>query len=152
MVMDYVKDTNNLYNYNVWSCTEYNNNTEGFDKSSDNVQLIPSNDFSSIGENSLKITCAQANEFMELQKITGLTEGKIFTISLVIYNPSVSVRCRLKSDNNSNITTITVPSSDISKNVSVTGVIPVSYGNMGLRMFIDGIGSVYVDNIISTVS
>jgi len=146
-----VKDTNNLYNYNVWSCTEYNNNTDDFDKT-ENIQLIPSNDFSSIGENSLKITCAQANEFMELQKITGLTEGKTFTISLVMYNPTVSVRCRLKSDNNSNITTITVPPSDNSKHVSVTGVIPVNYGNMGLRMFIDGIGSVYVDNIISTVS
>lgn len=146
-----MKDTNNLYNYNVWSCTEYNNNTDDFDKT-ENIQLIPSNDFSSIGENSLKITCAQANEFMELQKITGLTEGKTFTISLVMYNPTVSVRCRLKSDNNSNITTITVPPSDNSKHVSVTGVIPVNYGNMGLRMFIDGIGSVYVDNIISTVS
>lgn len=146
-----MKDTNNLYNYNVWSCTEYNNNTDDFDKT-DNIQLIPSNDFSSIGENSLKITCAQANEFMELQKITGLTDGKTFTISLVMYNPTVSVRCRLKSDNNSNITTTTVPPSDNSKKISVTGVIPVNYGNMGLRMFIDGIGSVYVDNIISTVS
>ena len=146
-----MKDNNNLYNYNVWSGTEYNNNTDDFDKTY-NIQLTPSNDFSSIGENSLKITCAQANEFMELQKITGLTEGKTFTISLFMYNPTVSVRCRLKSDNNSNITTITVPPSDNSKHVSVTGVIPVNYGNMGLRMFIDGIGSVYVDNIISTVS
>ena len=146
-----MKDNNNLYNYNVWSGTEYNNNTDDFNKT-DNIQLTPSNDFSSIGENSLKITCVQANEFMELQKITGLTEGKTFTISLVMYNPTVSVRCRLKSDNNSNITTITVPPSDNSKHVSVTGVIPVNYGNMGLRMFIDGIGSVYVDNIISTVS
>lgn len=146
-----MKDTNNLYNYNVWSCTEYNNNTEGFTANT-YVQLTPSNDFASIGENSLKITCTQEYDFIELQKINGLTEGKTFTISLVIHNPTVSVRCRLKSDNNSNITTITVPSSDISKHVSVTGVIPVNYGNMGLRMFIDGIGSVYVDNIISTVS
>lgn len=146
-----MKDTNNLYNYNVWSGTEYNNNIDDFDKT-ENIQLTPSNDFSSIGENSLKITCAQTYDFIELQKITGPTEGKTFTVSLVIYNPDVSVRCRLKSDNNSNITTITVPPSDNSKKVSVAGVIPSNYGNMGLRMYIDGVGSVYIDDVVSTVS
>ena len=39
-----MKDNNNLYNYNVWSGTEYNNNTDDFDKTY-NIQLTPSNDF-----------------------------------------------------------------------------------------------------------
>lgn len=146
-----MKDTANLYNYNAWSGTEYNNNTEGFDKTP-NIQLIPSKDFSSIGENSLKINCKESYEFIELPKINGLTAGATFTVSLVIYNPTTQVRCRLKSDNNSNITTITVSSSDSSKRISVSGVIPSNYGNMGLRMYIDGIGFVFIDDIISTVS
>ena len=146
-----MKDTNNLYDYNVWSCTEYNDNIECFDKTS-NIQLIPTKDFSSIGENSLKINCTSNGDFIELQKITGVTVGKTFTVSLVIYNPTIPVRCRLKSDNNSNITTITVPPSEDSKKVIVAGVIPSNYGGMGLRMFVDGVGSCYIDELISTVS
>ena len=146
-----MKDTNNLYDYNVWSGTEYNENIEGFAASSE-IQLIPSKYFSNIGESSLRVNSLVSGEFVELQRVTSVTVGKTFTVSLIIYNPTVQVRCRLKSDNNSNIITITVPPSENSKRVSVAGVIPSSYGGMGLRIFMDGVGSVYIDDISSTTS
>lgn len=146
-----MKDNNNLSDFNTWSGTEYNNNFEGFDKTQ-HIQLIPSKEWSNIGENSLKIFCTSVADFIETPKFTGLNVGDTFTFSLVIYNPIAQVRCRLKSSNNSNITTITVPPSDNSKKISVTGVIPSNYGYMGLRMFIDGIGSCYIDDICTIVS
>ena len=46
-----MKDTNNLLDYNIWSGTDYNNDITGFNKTP-----TSSNEYSSIGENSLKLT------------------------------------------------------------------------------------------------
>lgn len=46
-----MKDTNNLLDYNIWSGTEYTHDITGFSKTP-----ISSNEYSSIGENSLKLT------------------------------------------------------------------------------------------------
>ena len=46
-----MKDTNNLLDYNIWSGTDYSNDITGFSKTP-----ISSNEYSSIGENSLKLT------------------------------------------------------------------------------------------------
>lgn len=46
-----MKDTNNLLDYNIWSGTEYTHDITGFSKTP-----TSSNEYSSIGENSLKLT------------------------------------------------------------------------------------------------
>lgn len=79
-----MKDINNLYDYNTWSCTEYNNSIEGFDKSTSNIQLIPSNDFSNIGENSLRLNCDSANDFIEIPHLTGLRLSALLTVYVLM--------------------------------------------------------------------
>ena len=51
----FVKDTNNLLDYNVWSGGEYENNTTGLYRINTNTTIISSNEQSHIGEQSFKI-------------------------------------------------------------------------------------------------
>ena len=50
-----MKDTKNLLTHNQWSAGEYENSPEIFEKEP-NITKICSNDYSDIGEQSIKIT------------------------------------------------------------------------------------------------
>ncbi|MCR5026981.1 MAG: hypothetical protein K6A34_06040 [Methanobrevibacter sp.] len=51
----FVKDNNNLLDYNTWSCGEYNNNPEIFNVAPNTIRTV-STEYSNIGESSIRLT------------------------------------------------------------------------------------------------
>ena len=62
-----MKDTNNLFSYNQWTAGEYNNNLNDFTlNNTQQQQNIISNDYSKIGESSLKMISSQTGDYIRI--------------------------------------------------------------------------------------
>ncbi len=146
-----MKDTNNIETYNIWSGTDYNENTTDFTVGS-GANMISSKEWSVIGESSLKIErMGDSSFFSDTSRLTDVTVGKTLTYSCVIYSPNIEVNIRLRGKGN-NLVSVTVPVSNNPTLVSLSAVVPENYDYMFLRFLPASKGSLFVDNIISTLS
>lgn len=141
----FVKDTNNLLEYNQWSGTDYTKDITGI--TSLNNSIIESvNKWSDIGENSFKLTRTD-NSLTTVcrMNITNLTIGSNITLKLTTYNTNSNITIRLMDDNTI-ISDVVVPKSDTSTIVSLSG--DVTNTTLIMRVILSNNNSYcYLDNI-----
>lgn len=146
-----MKDTNNIETYNIWSGTDYNENPSDFTKGS-GIQLNNSKEWSSNGESSLKIErIADSSYHCDTSHFTNVNAGETLTYSCVVYSPNIKVNVRLRG-NGEDLASVSVPVSTKPILISLSASIPEDYGYMCLRFLPTNKGSLFVDNIISTLS
>ncbi len=142
---NFVKDTTNLLDYNIWSGTDYNQNSSGF--TIVRCTAESNNNWSTIGESSLKITTNDSANwsYVDACRLTGAT-GTINT-TLDVYAPKGGINIVLYAG--CNISSVSVPANDIIQKISLSGTLPSSYNYLAIRMFPrDDNVPYYVDNII----
>lgn len=149
-----VKDNNNLLNFNQWSCGEYNNNLNDFTLNTTQQQKnIISNDYSKIGENSLKMISSQTADYIRIWYLTELKNKKITCKLHIKTEETIDILLR-EYDSNNTIISI--------KYTTFTGCGDVSLilnsSNTSNNKFLLQISNVpkdkivYVDDIILTTS
>lgn len=148
-----MKDTNNLLSYNVWSGSEYDGSISGFSKTS-NLTLIPSNEFSIIGECSIKgIRTADSSYYVDIQRLTTLSVGNTVTSTFKVYTSNTAVNVALFSGNQGDISFVTVYASNLVQEISVSGVVPTNSGYIATRIqAYEKNKPFYIDDISLTVS
>ena len=116
-----MKDTNNLLDYNVWSGTDYNNNTNGF--INQQLKLTSSNKFCVIGEQSLEICKDGNNNWCSIDITSVIATGNTYRFSCEVYSPNSNGVITLR-ESGGNVVSISYVKSDIIQTVS--GVIPIT--------------------------
>ena len=139
-----MKDTNNKLGYNTWSGTDYTNNTNNF--YAGNCNINPSNEYSIIGESSLKITTNNSASwgFVDLQRLTGISGS--CTATLDVYAPKGGILIQIYASGSRS--SVTVPQNDDFQHISLSGALPNSYEFVVIRCFprVDNV-SYYIDNV-----
>lgn len=116
----FVKDANNLFDFNVWLGTHNTKDTFGFDKFQ--VESISSSDeWADIGERSIKVVCDGKNDYQALTtpKIN-VNIGDFISAFVTIYNPEEEVTVRLFESSKNSHTNVTIPPSDTPTRASIT--------------------------------
>lgn len=127
-----MKDTNNKLDYNVWSCGEYNNNLDNFFPASD-AKVIVNNEWSNIGESSLKITRTHPSYGTSLfTRISDLTGTNNITATVKIYSPNN--RVRMEFYNGSTLSNVICPASPTVSTITLTATVDSNY--VDLRLFL----------------
>lgn len=146
-----MKDNNNLLDYNVWSGTEYNHDTINiYNNSPNNIIINQSNDFSNIGESSLKITTKNIPSWVNIDLFKISNPNKKVTGKFIVYTPECDVIINLFHTTTANyIASVNVPMNDKPVEISVTGDTSIySGGNISIRVFPRTENkSFYIDNI-----
>lgn len=139
-----MKDTNNKLGYNTWSGTDYTNNTNNF--YAGNCNINPSNEYSIIGESSLKITTNNSASwgFVDLQRLTGISGS--CTATLDVYAPKGNILIQIYAGGPRS--SVTVPQNKDFQQITLAGTLPSSYEFVVIRCFprADNV-PYYVDNI-----
>lgn len=143
-----MKDNNNVLDYNCWSGTEYNKNTNQF--SFIGTSGISSNEWSNVGDTSLKVSTPSIAQAFDIQHMT-VNSGKTVTISFAMYNPSIQVRAAIRT-NTGALSTVTIPASNEVKVITLSALISSSYDWVTLRCFLDQVGSCFIDDIVFNIS
>lgn len=102
-----MKDTNNKLDYNLYSAGDYNNNTTGLNRNNDSI-IVVSSEWSSIGENSFKISrtsYVQPNTAYFIITNTGLST---ITVEVDVYCPVNALEIQLYDGGNV-LSQVTVP-------------------------------------------
>lgn len=146
-----MKDNNNLCDYNVWSATEYNHDTTNiYNNNPNNIIINQSNDFSNIGESSLKITTKNIPSWVNIDLFKITNPNKTITGKFIIYTPECDVMINLFHPTTAqHIAYVNVPMNDKPVEISVTGDTSIySGGNISIRVFPRTENkSFYIDNI-----
>lgn len=111
-----MKDKNNVLTYNQWSGTDYLNNTTEFIRSSGNVLIELSNEWSVNGENSLKITKLLTSSYWIQARYYSTIINEELTGKLTIKTKQSNVRIYLVEILNSsfiNSNSVTIPNNTV---------------------------------------
>lgn len=147
-----MKDTNNLLTDNQWSGTDYLGNNTGFvGYNTANTLREPTNEWSSLGENSLRITRLTNSSYWVRVYYSNSIKSKIVTAKATIKTTNSNVKAYLfEIDGSATVQTIevTIPAGTVfNVNLSLTS------GNNNTRFALHTstlgpIGDVYyIDNI-----
>ena len=136
-----MKDTNNLLSHNLWSGSEYENKTNEIIPNG--LTIIPSNEFSSIGETSFKIIRTGTNNYLSIDIKSLLTNNKSYTVYMDIYSPTTEGAVGLRDTNGS--TTVSYSFGEGIQTVSVTKTFTLS-GICYIQLTCST-GPVFIDNI-----
>lgn len=96
-----MKDTNNLIPYNIWSCSEYENNINGI--MPNDLKIHPSSNFSTIGEQSLKINYNGGNNWLNIDISQLITSNSLYTVELDVYSPESNGSITLREYNSTTV-------------------------------------------------
>lgn len=116
----FIKDSNNLFDFNVWLGTHNTKDTFGFDKFQ--VESISSSDdWAEIGERSIKVVCDGENDYQALTtpKIE-VNIGDFVSAYVTVYNPEEEVTVRLFESSKNSHTNVTVSPSETPTRVNVS--------------------------------
>lgn len=144
----FIKDGNNLFDFNVWLGTENTKDTFGFDKFQ--VESISSSDeWADIGGRSIKVVCDDKNDYQALTtpKIH-VNIGDFVSAYVTVYNPEEEVTVRLFESSKNSHKNVVIPPSDepVRVNVSKTAI---SHG-MQLLLISRKKQIFYADNFVLT--
>lgn len=142
-----MKDTNNLLSYNQWSCGEYENILTGVNNGAGQNTVI-SNTWSSIGENSFKISrIGESSSWSECRVNTNKNEITASCDILALSYCTLSVVVDY-SDNSQNHNSVSIHSSNSVQNVSVHFENNTNKTVVKASLRISNVTSlVYVDNL-----
>ncbi len=144
----YVKDSNNLFDFNVWLGTHNTKDTFGFDKFQ--VESISSSDeWADIGDRSIKVVCDGENNYQALTtpKID-VNIGDFISAYVTIYNPDGDVTVRLFESSKNSHNNITVPASETPTRVNVSKT--AISNHMQLLLISRDKQTFYADNFVLT--
>lgn len=139
-----MKDTTNKIDYNIWTGTDYNNTTSGFVLMNNSI-IQQSNDFSSIGESSLKCmrTDNSLTRALRIMK-NGLTGTTNITVTFDVYTPHNTVYFDLNDGNT--VSSVNVPISANMMNITLSGT--TTKDTIGLYVILSNVDDYfYIDNI-----
>ena len=149
-IFDFVKDKENILDYNQWSCGEYLNNLTGISKNNNDV-IITSDDCS-IGSKCLKLTPVSThNHAMGVQLYFKEDDvGKSIIASADIKNSASNCRFQLRNGSDTNSVLINLPNSDwanytVSSQITETIMIVYVFAR-------SDIGEIFLDNLKVTIS
>lgn len=142
-----MKDTNNLLDYNVWSGTDYTENTSGINKNT--ISRIEStNQYAKIGEHSLKIINEDTTGSSKSVRPFTIpcSANTNYTLSLDILNKSIyTVTVRLYYSE-TNYTQIVVNPSYNMQTVNLSHTVPHD-GNLICMIILNRQFTIFVDNM-----
>ena len=144
----FIKDGNNLFDFNVWLGTENTKDTFGFDKFQ--VESISSSDeWADIGSRSIKVVCDGKNDYQALTtpKIR-VNAGDFVSAYVTVYNPEDEVTVRLFESSVNSHKNVVIPPSDepVRLNVSKTAI----SNSMQLVLISRKKQTFYADNFVLT--
>lgn len=143
-----VKDNTNIAEYNIWSGSDYLNNTTGINGGHTN-KVSSSSDFSTKGNKSFKINFDETS-FLYINFIgIDVVPDETYNISMKVYNNSgQSMKLNLIELNNSHSQSVTVDSSDSVQTISITNFVATSTGQLKVQVNNNTqIATVYIDDI-----
>ena len=135
-----MKDTNNLLDYNIWSGTDYKENIDRFNKTP-----ISSNEWSNIGERSLKLT-RTTDEYNNYTTETSGIElpANNYKLTANIYSPNAYGRIVMFTGDTDQV----VVSFSPNPNTQVVSVQASNTKCRGFRLLNDTKGqSIWLDNV-----
>ena len=122
----FVKDTNNLLDHNTWSSGEYNNNPEIFNLAPSTMRIV-SNEYSNIGESSIRLTKTAASGAYARITHTENLSNKTVTASAHIRSATQKATMIIIELNGSSI--VQQASVDVPANTSKTVSVSLNTGN-----------------------
>ncbi|WP_296862194.1 hypothetical protein [uncultured Methanobrevibacter sp.] len=141
-----MKDSNNLVGYNSWSGTDYAENTSEIYVAG-NTNIISSNEYSNMGESSLKIIANDISNWPCVDLFIITNPGKSVVGTFHIYNPNCDVFADLRVAQTV-IVSISIPRSSFPKEVSLNGDVSSSTGTISIRLYPRNINSpIYIDDV-----
>lgn len=135
-----MKDTNNLLDYNVWSCGDYTENTNGF-----NGSPIITNNYSTNGERCIRLkndTSATTNVYSSIP----CSANTRYTLTCKVYNPINSAV--LLRDNTWANSVIYIPSSEDWLDIELSYTTASTASSIYVQFNIPAGSYFYVDDII----
>ena len=136
-----MKDNNNKLDFNQWSCSEYNNNLNGFYVTEVNLYQI-TKQYSTIGENSLKLINNTNSAMGYRTTPIVVQQDKTYKLTANIYAPISKVNMVLQQEGGS-YEYVSVNPSSKPQTVSVT-INSDNYSNLIVRFNIYT-GYIYID-------
>lgn len=121
-----MKDTNNLLDHNTWSSGEYNNNPEIFNLAPSTMRIV-SNEYSNIGESSIRLTKTVASGAYARITHTENLSNKTVTASAHIRSATKKATMIIIELNGSSI--VQQASVDVPANTSKTVSVSLNTGN-----------------------
>lgn len=137
-----MKDTTNKVEHNVWSCGEYNKNTNTF---STTGEIQTTKEYSLIGENSLKIINHTSGTINATTNETTCDTGNTYTLTCTLYNPNTQVNVVLLSNQNT-FSVVAANPSDKPQEISVSYTTVTGDINLRARWNVFS-NNCFVDNI-----
>ncbi len=119
-VIIYVKDKNNMFNFDVWLGSSFSKDVNNFDMFQ--VQSISSsNEWADIGDRSIKVICDGKNNYQALvtpkQKVN---ENDVVSAFVTVYNPEADITVRLFEPTAGSFSDIIVKKSSVPKRINIT--------------------------------
>lgn len=115
----YVKDKNNLFDFNVWTGTDYLNDTSGF-RTFQLGDFYSSDEWSGIGDKSIKIISEGIHDSILLTPEQEVNVDDYIVGYVTIYNHVGDVHVRLHEPSINNYEEIIIPPSDTPTRVKIT--------------------------------
>ena len=141
-----MKDTNNLLDYNQWSCGDYNENDNGFAG-----QPIITNIYSITGENCLKLKNNGSSTIFVSASIPCLANTE-YTIKCKVYNPSSVRPALILRDNTWENAAVYFPKSDGWVDLQLSYTSQSSASRIYVQFNLVPNSEFYVDDISLTLS
>ena len=116
----FIKDSNNLFDFNVWLGTYNTKDTFGFDKIQ--VESISSSeDWSDIGDRSIKVVCNGKNDFQALTTPKmKVNVGDYISAYVTIFNPEEEISVRLIESSKDSYNTIKIKASNTPTRINIS--------------------------------
>lgn len=136
-----MKDTSNLLSYNLWSGSEYSEDTSEIIPNG--LTITPSSEFATIGEKSFKITRTGTNNYLTIYITNLLTNNKTYTVYIDVYSPTSTGSIILRDGAGTN--SISYSAINSVQTVSLSKQFSTS-SNCSIQL-ICSTGPVFIDNI-----
>ena len=115
----YVKDKNNLFDFNIWTGSDYKNDTSGFESNKqDNIGST--DEWSGIGKKSIKIISDGTNETIVTTPEQQVNIDDFIVGYVSIFNPIGEVSVRLYESSINHYTEKNISPSDTPKRIKIT--------------------------------
>ncbi|WP_405291002.1 glycosyltransferase family 2 protein [Methanobrevibacter sp.] len=115
----FIKDANNLFDFNVWLGTYNTKDTYGFDKFQIK-SISSSDDWAEIGDRSIKVECDGDNYQALTTPKLDVNIGDFISAHVTVYNPQEDVTVRLFESSKDSYTDVIVNASDIPTRVNIS--------------------------------
>ena len=115
----YVKDKNNLFDFNVWTGSDFKNDTSGF-KTTQLDNIYSSDEWSGIGKKSIKIISDGNNDTVIMTPEQQVNIDNFIVGYVTVFNPTGEIYIRLYEPSIDEYEEISIPPSDTPIRIKIT--------------------------------